>query len=92
MVGGKIRSAAGIGLLLFRRIMLGTVQFNDKVGAGTVEIGNVAANGLLALKSHRTVAEIVIPKFALPRCHVLAQMPRKRNVAWVVGAHGGLLG
>ena len=69
--------------------MLCPVQLDDKPCFCAVEIGDIAADGLLALEARGASAQILIPQLILPWRHVFAKLPRQWDILFIIVEHGG---
>ena len=59
--------------LIFRVIMLRTVQFQDQSCIVTIKVNNIAVNHLLSQKTNRIAAQKVIPQAAFFLRHIFAK-------------------
>ena len=81
---GQILISVHVPLSFVGFIVLGTVQFNDQLCTGTVEIHNIMAELLLSAKCSGVRFQEVIPKVPLLPSHLATQFLRIGLVITVV--------
>lgn len=88
---GERPAARGVMPAAFLGVVLGTVDLNDQLGAGAVEIHDEGVDNPLLVDFDRIFSKEQLPQFALLRRHIAPKSPRagKQVVVfgWFHGCH-----